>query len=142
MICDRIDKGKMAFNSSKKTLLDKKGGKSKYIISNPSNGDFSIIDFEKDIRKSENESICDFGMLTDDSFYYIELKGRSVEKGIKQLLTTIRLSNDCFPELSKKSRLVVSRFPNPNLAKKRKEYLDLKRLSEVIVKQNQYTEII
>lgn len=147
MICGKINECKLDFNNAKKTLNDKKGGSSKYSIENKSKNIFYIIDFEKDIYKNQkNDRKCDFGLLTDKSVYFIELKGSDVNKGIKQLLETIIETENCFNKLNLKSRLIVSRFPKPNLLKKRKEYKDLVKkvgsTKEVIISQNIFKEVI
>lgn len=147
MICKEITNCEEGFNQSKKTLIDKKGGKSKYIIDNKSNSDYSIIDFENCVYKNkENDTKCDFGLKTTESIFYIELKGSDIVKGIKQLFTTANETEKCFDILHKKARLVVSKFSKPEVAYRTKEYRNLiKKIGSVNnfeIKQNQYTEII
>jgi hypothetical protein len=147
MICNKIVDCQTSFNHPKKTLIDTKGGKSKYIIHNKSNYTYSIIDFENDVYKNkENDTKCDFGLKTTESFFYIELKGSDVVKGIKQLLVTLNETEKCFSDVNKKARLIVTRFSKPKIAKQTKEYKDLiKKIGSVegfVIKQNEYTEII
>ena len=147
MICKEISSCEVNSNHSKKTLIDKKGGKSKYIIHNKSKFDYSIIDFENCVYKNrENDTKCDFGLKTSNSIFYIELKGSEVIQGIKQLLVTIKDTGKCFENINKKARLVVSKFSKPEAAYRTKEYRNLiKKIGSVKnfeIKQNQYTEII
>lgn len=147
MICDIIEKCIELINHSKKTLIDSKGGKSKYLIDNKSKSTYSVIDIENCVYKGkDNDTKCDFALITDSSVYYIELKGSDVKKGIEQILSTMSETEKCFKGLSKKTRLVVTKFTKPDLAKKTKQYKDLVKkignANEVIISQNSYKEII
>jgi hypothetical protein len=147
MICDKIACCKEVVNHSKKTLVDRKGGKSKYSINNKSQSKYSIINFEDCVYEGkQNETKCDFGIEVNNSIYYVELKGSDVKKGIEQLLSTLNESENCFRGLTKKARLIVSKFPKPDLVKKTKEYKDLVKktgsIENTIITQNIYTEII
>ena len=143
MICEKIEECKEESNNLKKTLKDKKKGScnSKYLIENKSKSTYYVIDFENCVyKKGGKDTKCDFGILTYNSIYYIELKGSDVKKGIKQLLATIKETGKCFNDLSKKARLIVSRFGIPNL--RSREYKELAKItgSKVVIKQNTYTE--
>lgn len=147
MICKEISNCEVSFNHPKKTLVDKKGGNSKYLIHNKSKSTYSIIDFENCVyKKKQNDAKCDYGVKTDTSIFYIELKGSDVLKGFKQLLTTINETEKCFENLSKKVRLVVSKFSKPEATYRTIEYRNLiKKIGSVNdfdIKQNEYTEII
>lgn len=147
MICDKIKDCKKSVNHSKKTLVDRKGGKSKYIVNNKLKSTYSIIDFENCVyENTQNDTKCDYGLKTDESIIYIELKGSDVVKGIKQLLITINETEKCFTGLGKKARLIITRFSKPKIAKQTKEYKDLIKkigcLKNLDIKQNEYTEII
>lgn len=147
MICDRIEEYEIASNHSKKTLVDKKGGSSKYRIYNKSKSTYSIIDFENDVYKNQqNDTKCDYGLKTKESIFYIELKGCNITKGFKQLLATINETERCFTGKNLKVRLIVSRFPSPKRAKQTKEYKDLIKkvgtVKDFDIKQDEYTEVI
>lgn len=147
MICDEINVCETTVNHSKKTLVDKKGGNSKYLIHNKSKSTYSIIDFENCVyKKKQNDTKCDYGVKTDTSIFYIELKGSDILKGFKQLLTTINETEKCFNHLDIKPRLIVTKFSNPKRTKQRKEYTDLIKkigsIKDFVIKQNEYTEII
>ncbi|QTD36228.1 hypothetical protein JL193_08600 [Polaribacter batillariae] len=150
MICNLIESCKVSVNHSKKTLIDKEGGKSKYLIHNKSTSNYSIIDFENCVYKGrQNDTKCDFGLKTETSIFYIELKGSDAIGGIKQLLATVNETEKCFSNIDKKARLIVTRFSKPKVAKQTKqtkEYKDLiKKIGSVenfVIKQNAYTEII
>ena len=115
MICDDITDCEISKDDSKKTLIDKKGGKSKYLIHNISKSTYSIIDFENCVYKGkENDTKCDFGLKTSESIYYIELKGSDAVQGIKQLLATVSETEKCFNDINKKVRLIVTRFSKPH----------------------------
>lgn len=147
MNCKSVEDCKKELTKSKLTLKDKKGGKSKLLINNKSESKFAIIDFEECVYKNkENDTKCDFGLIANQSIFFIELKGSDVSTGFKQLLQTINETEKCFIGLKKKSRLIVSKYSKPDLAKKSKAYKDLiKKLGNterLIVKQNLYQEII
>lgn len=147
MICNKIENCKEELSKSNYVLIDKKGGKSKFVLVNKTNSLFKSIDFERCVYKNkENDSKCDYGILYKKSIIYIELKGSDARKGFKQLLQTMNDTEDCFNSRQKKAIIVVSKFNKPNLAKKSKAYKDLiKKLgntNKLIVKQNIYKEII
>lgn len=147
MICKEISNCKVISNHLKKTLIDKKGGRSRYIINNKSKLEYSIIDFENCVYKNrDNDTKCDFGLKASNSIFYIELKGSEVTQGIKQLSVTIKDTEKCFENLDKKARLVVSKFSKPEITYRTKEYRNLiKKIGSVdnfVIKQNEYTEII
>jgi len=147
MICKKIEECKKEQNKSKFTLQDKKGGRSKFIVFNKSRSEYALIDFENCVYENkENDIKCDYGLVINQSIYYIELKGSDVLTGFKQLSQTIDETEKCFSKFEKKSRLIVTKFSKPDLAKKNKAYKDLvKKLGNtenLIIKQNQYKEII
>jgi len=129
----------------KKTLKDKKGGKSKLLIENPSEKEFKILDIENCVYKNlQDETKCDYGILANDIFYFVELKGCDVNKGIKQILETIVDLKHFFISKKIKARLVVTRFPSTKSTYNTKEYKDLMKLlkQQLIITQNIHTENI
>ena len=146
MVCEKIEDCSQNFNDAGTSLVDKKGGDSKYVLRNNSRSNYEVIDFENCVYKNrQNDTKCDFGIKTKITIYYVELKGCKVSKGIKQLLKTIVETKACFPEHHKKARLVVSRFPRPDLVKKTKDYKDLVRqigLQDIVITQKVHTDII
>jgi len=149
MICDKIKQCSTLTSDARKTLEDKKGCKSKLLIENNFKTEYSIIDFEAGVFNNE-ASKCDFGVLTNDKIFYIELKGSDVKKGIEQLLETINATERCFSTLDFKARLIVSKFQSPKIVKNTKEYKDLvKKLKHIpnqndnlVITQNVYTDKI
>lgn len=147
MICEKIEDCIEEINHSKKTLIDKKGGKSKYLIDNKSQSNYSIIDFENCVYDGrQNDTKCDYGLVVNGCIYYIELKGSDVKKGIEQLLLTLTETEKCFKGLTKNTRLIVSKYPKPDLVRKTKEYKDLMKkignIENTIITQNIYKERI
>lgn len=146
MICETINvcKGE-GLNKTKDTWKDSKGCGSKYLIVNNNRKTYHKIDFENCVYKGrENETKCDYGLLTDDTIYYIELKGRDVKKGVKQLLSTLNETEKCFDDLHKKARIIASKISKPDIIKRMKEYRDLvtKIKGKPIIVTNKYTEKI
>lgn len=146
MICNKIRGCEIKESHPIKVLKDRKGGKSIYRIENRSTSNFSIIDFENCVyEERQNDVKCDFGLKTDNSIYYVELKGSDVKNGITQLLETLAETEKCFKGLDKKIRLVATKFSKPNLVKKRREYKDLVKkvgLNNIVITQNIFTENI
>ncbi len=149
MICEKVNQFSIEKDSKKITLVDKKGGKSKYFLENITTPKkFKIIKFEEDIFNND-ETKCDFGIKTDKNIFFIELKGSDVKSGVVQLLETIKATEKCFLALNFKARLIVTKFPKPDLVKKSKEYKDLvfrlKHLegkNDNLIKKNSFTEKI
>lgn len=146
MICNRIeDCKKVELDKSKDTWKDSKGCDSKYLIENKSKKTYYKIDFENYVYENkQNETKCDYGLLTEDTIYFVELKGRNISKGIKQLYATLLETEKCFNGLNKKARIVASKIHRPDLMKRDKEYKYLvkKTKEEPIFSTKQYTEKI
>lgn len=145
MICNEINHCLNSFEIPRKTLRDKKGGNSKYLIENPNHKVFFEIDFEECVYKNrENDTKCDFGIQHENTMYYIELKGSDVKKGVEQLLSTINETERCFKNHTLSARLIVTKFQKPKLVKQTKEYKDLIKIvnQHLIITQNIFTEII
>lgn len=142
--CQDIENCFTKYSDTKKVLKDKKGGKSQLTIDNSSGFKFEIIDFEDCLYMGrETETKCDFGIRTNESIVYVELKGSDVKKGISQLTSTIHETKKCFEDLNIKARMIVTKFPKPNLVKQRREYIELFKLvkKDLIIKES-YTEQI
>lgn len=149
MIIESIDICCIAFNDRKKTLKDKKGGNSKYLIVNRKLEEFHQIDIEECVYKNNSQDTkCDFAIKTSNSVFFIELKGSDVKQGVNQLLETIKETKHCFQNLQLNARLIVSKFPKPDIVRQRKEYVELAKLvkfqkwknKNLIIKQNNYIE--
>ena len=86
--------------------------------------------------------IMDF--VTEDSIFFVELKGSEVAKGIKQILSTYNETKKCFERLKPKARMVVSKFSKPDLVKRSKEYRDLAIAlkSDIVITQKIHKEKI
>ena len=137
--CDLINDCKVSKKNKKETLIDRAAkSKSKCLIENADEKDFIFIEFENCVYKTIQNEIkkCDFGIETANDIYYIELKGSDNNQGLKQLLSTVENTKDCFKmQGSNKlkglsSILVVSHKEKPeNLDK-----ITLKKLSKLIGK--------
>ena len=148
MICEKINQFSIEKENKKLTLVDKKGGKSKYLIENNELKKFKQINFDEDIFTND-DSKCDFGIKTDKNIFFIELKGCDVKSGLVQLLETIKATENCFLELNFKARLIVTKFPKPDLVKNTKQYKDLvkkvkhlERKNDNLVIKSSFTEKI
>ena len=138
MICEEVEKCYENHKKIKHIFADRKGSDSKLLIENKDRKKFKIIDFEHCVYKNrQNDLKCDYGFVTEDSIFYIELKGSEVAKGIKQILSTYNETHKCFEKLQPKARLVVSKFPKPDLVKRSKEYRDLAKAlnNDIVIKQ-------
>jgi len=146
VIYERINDCKVEKNNSRLSLKDVKAvTKSKYSIVNDHRKSYHIIDIEGCVFQNENEiEKCDWAMEVENKIHYIELKGSDVSKGISQLLNTITETHQCFKLFSLKARLIVSKNPKPNIAKKNRKYIQLMKLvkNDFIIKQNEFIEII
>ncbi len=145
MICKTVEECCENHQKLEHTFSDRKGGNSRLLIENKNRKKFRIIDFEHCVYKNrQNDSKCDFEFVTEDSIFYIELKGSEVAKGIKQILSTYNETNKCFKKLDSKARLVVSKFPKPDLVKRSKEYRDLAKAlnNDIVIKQKVHKEKI
>jgi len=60
-----------------------------------SNEDFTRIKIDGCLITLQNVEKCDFGFVrhSNDDFYFVELKGKEIEKAYKQILTTIDYFN-------------------------------------------------
>ncbi len=150
-LIELINNCEIETNKSKNVFVDKIGGKSKYVVENRSNNKYFHVDIENCVYKSlQNDTKCDYGVKTENTFYLIELKGSDVKKGIQQLLLTLVAFKKCYQTIDFKVRLVVSKFQSPDIVRKNREYKDLVKLlkhienknNNLIIKQNIFTEII
>ena len=60
-----------------------------------SNEDFTRIKIDGCLITSQNVEKCDFGFVrhSNDNFYFVELKGKKIEKAYNQILSTIDYFN-------------------------------------------------
>ena len=148
MICKKIESCKEKSSRQKFSYSDPKGGGSKYFIKNANKTIFYKLEYEHCVFEKEEhpKKKCDLGIVTATNSYYIELKGSHVNDGIKQLLSTIKATENCFKGLNKKARLIVSRVPDIKSTRNTKEYIALIKLingpNHFVLKQNVYTENI
>ena len=142
--CTKLEECFTEFTDRKKTLIDRKGGKSKLLIENPTEKKFKILDIENCIyRGLKDETKCDYGILDDKIFYFVELKGCDVNKGIKQILETIKSLKHCLRSNEFKARLIVTRFTTTRSTYNTKDFKDLKKIvNQDLIIKNSHTEII
>lgn len=59
------------------------------------NEDFTKIKIDNSLITSQQIEKCDFGFVrhSNDDFYFVELKGKEIEKAYKQILSTIDYFN-------------------------------------------------
>lgn len=127
--CSKIEKCSETKNKKLETIKDKKGGSSFFKIVNKKEKEYKIVDIENCVYKDIQGKKCDYGMIVDDKFYFIELKGSDVKKAINQILITYNDLNICIKNYKIKSRIIPTKNKIPNL-KQLTEYLNLKKISE------------
>lgn len=125
-VCKKINDCIRITENPNIVLRDRLGGKSEYRIENKERTKVSIIDFEGCVFE-EDETKCDFGVLINSDFYYIELKGKQVEKGLKQLNETLVKTEKCFNKNRLNAHLVVTGFGKPNIVRKNIAYKQLSK---------------
>lgn len=145
MICKKIESCIEDFEKPRDTWKDSKGGKSVFVLDNSNRNVYSKINFEDCVYEGRyNDTKCDYALISNDTVYFVELKGSDVKKGYEQLSATIKETAKCFSNLSIKVRMVVTRNSHPNLAKKTASYKHLFKVTnnDVIVKVNVLNEKI
>lgn len=145
MICDKVEECKEELIKPRDSWRDSKGCDSKFLIENRNRKTYYKIDFENCVYGNrQSDTKCDYGLLTDDTIYYVELKGRDVKKGVKQILSTLSETEKCFSGLNKKARIIASKVSKPDIIKRLKEYRDLvkKVKEEPVIATRQYIENI
>lgn len=90
--CTKLEECFTEFTDRKKTLIDRKGGKSKLLIENPTEKKFKILDIENCIyRGLKDETKCDYGILDDKIFYFVELKVVMSIRGLNKFLKLLKV---------------------------------------------------
>lgn len=144
--CEKIKECKVEKNNLRLSLKDVKAiTKSKYSIENNNRKSYHILDIEGCVFQNENDiEKCDWAMEIENKIHFIELKGSDVSKGISQLLNSISKTYHCFKTHEKKARLIVTKFPKPDIVKKKREYIQLMKLvnNEFEIKVSEFIEII
>jgi len=127
MICQRIEDCKGAVKTQlRETFSERGASRTEYKVYNPNQTEYHKIDFENCVYADRpNDTKCDFGLLTNNSMIYIELKGKDVRKGLKQLKATIEETNRCFGNREKKARLIVTGSPSIEALYRMPEYVRL-----------------
>ncbi len=126
----------------KEIVCKDKGSTSVYRAINP-NGILSVRKYRLDGNLVKNEKCCDYLILDDTckKSYYIELKGRDVEKAVCQILAG---ENICKKELHgyiSCYRIIASKSPTHSLySKVFRELLDKVGPSRFICKTRELTE--
>lgn len=117
---------------SKVSLVDKKGGKSKYVAINPQLLNLIVYSVDGGIINSVDTHKCDFAIYTSaDTLYLIELKGSDYEKALKQIRDTIEYLLKTIDQPNKVfSRVVLSkaRTVNFNTTEEMKLMKQIKKL--------------
>ena len=86
-----------------------------------SDEDFTRIKIDGCLITSQVTEKCDFGFVrhSNDDFYFVELKGKEIEKAYKQILTSIDYFNRNLIVISKENRfgfIVSSMVPKAGIS--------------------------
>jgi hypothetical protein len=102
-----------------KILLKEKRAKSNITFDNPDRKKILIIKVDGCVINNSEHKKCDYAIVPCDGFdqienyfeIYIELKGRDIERAIKQLESTILLLSDNPKTVKKQCFIVSTRVP-------------------------------
>ncbi|THD32283.1 hypothetical protein [uncultured Flavobacterium sp.] len=83
-----------------------------------SNEDFTRIRIDGCLIASQNVEKCDFGFVrhSNDDFYFVELKGKEIEKAYNQILNTIDYFNSVIPKEKRFGFIVSSSVPKAGIS--------------------------
>ncbi|MBK7958201.1 MAG: hypothetical protein IPK03_08810 [Bacteroidetes bacterium] len=139
-LINKIDNDCKRENGNKIIVLkDKKGGKSTFVLENLTKQLITEIDIENCVYKSKLLNLrCDFGIETNETIYFVELKGSDFHQGFKQLYETIIDMQHCFKGKQIKARLVLSTISKPEILKRDEYYRRLAKKISFIPKQNDH----
>lgn len=121
-------------NCCTKSKVASENGKRFEIISEE---DFTRIRIDDCVIKSQELEKCDFGFVRhlNNDFYFVEMKGKDIQKAYNQIVSSISNFNDNLIKIPKNKRfgfIVSSRVPNTNhnlvqdFAKKHGRKLEIK----------------
>lgn len=146
MICQRVADCQETRTHFKETFSERGACRTEYKIQNPTRSEYHKIDFENCVYQNrQNDTKCDFGLMTSNSIIYIELKGKNVRTGLKQLKATVEETDKCF---EKKARLIVTGSPTIEALSRMPEYVQLAkrigatRSNKKLEIKKEFTEII
>ncbi len=139
-LINNIDNNCKRENGNKIIVLkDKKGGKSTFVLENLTKQLITEIDIENCVYNSNQLNLrCDFGIETNETIYFIELKGSDFHQGFKQLYETIIDMQHCFKGKQIKARLILSKISKPEILKRDEYYRRLAKKISFIPKQNDH----
>lgn len=92
-----------------------------------------------------NETRCDYLLEANQELYFIELKGSNTQKGLEQVLVSIRNLKQYFDYDSINARIITTRGTRPQRLNTFSEYRELLRLigkASVIIKNTPFEENI
>ena len=97
--------------STKNKIISAEERKKKFTLKNPNQ--INIIKVQVDGCLITNGQRCDylFDIMATKTIYYVELKGKDVEKAAKQLKATIKFCSTMHKGLNKMCYIVSSRVP-------------------------------
>lgn len=110
--CELVEGCKQSNRNKKNTLKDKRAkSKSKCLVENNREIEYNVIEFENCVYRNMQSASkkCDFGVETDDSIFFIELKGSDNNTGLKQLLSTAKQTQKCFYTIDDKNEKHVQK---------------------------------
>lgn len=126
----------------KEIVCKDKGSTSVYRAIN-TNGMLSVRKYRLDGNLVKNETCCDYLVLDDTGkkSYYIELKGRDVEKAVYQILAGENMCKAELPGYISYYRIIASKSPTHSLhSKVFRELLDRVGPSRFICKTRELTD--
>ncbi len=140
--------GCLQFNNRnlKNTLIDKNGGKSRYLVCNRRNNELDCYKIDNCVRNQIEK--CDF-LLIDMTFnqaFLIELKGSNISKAISQINSSLDLILPSIRNYAIHGRIVLTKVHAPSI--RSSEYIRLKKRLKTLGgtidqgSNNYYEEII
>lgn len=127
-------------------VLKEKKNKSLYRAVNNQERNVSKYEVDGCIYKAgTNETRCDFLLETNQILYFIELKGSNIQKGLEQVLVSIKDLKQFFQYSLINARIITTRGTRPQRLNTYSEYRVLLRLigkGSVIIRNTPFEESI
>lgn len=115
--------------SFRNIVLKEKKNKSEYRAINNQEIDVSKYKIDGCIYETgTSQTRCDYLLETEQNLYFIELKGSDTQKGLEQILVSIRNLKQYFVYNSINARLITTRGTRPKRLNTYPEYRGLSRL--------------
>ncbi|MCF6296388.1 MAG: hypothetical protein L3J08_00120 [Flavobacteriaceae bacterium] len=128
------------------SIIVLKEKKSIYRGLNRNNENVSKYKIDGCVYQSSSTSVrCDYLLETKENLYFIELKGTDVQKGLKQVLFSIRNLKQYFENKNINARIITTRGAKPNRLNTYNEYRELLKLinpSSIVLSNTPFEENI